>query len=171
MQRTQYFYEGGCEKELLRYLQDEKLIKPGKSDPFNLWQDKIKSILRKLSDPKRLKIYFIVDTDIKESLSIFKENIRGLKGYNICLIIQNKNLEDELVYSCFKNKKELFKHFDACNKDEFTSNFIKKAKKEFNLKSKLKNCDFSKLWSRNIEFNDFLKTNDIQVNTNCNYKI
>jgi len=167
MQQVLYFYEGECEEKLLKYLKNKNIIKAGKTKKFNLWQNKIKSITRMLSKSKKLEIYFIVDTDKLADLSIFKSNIESLKGYNFCLIIQHKNLEDELSYICHQKEKQLFNEFDACNKNEFTSKFIK----ESNLQSKLKNCTLSALWSRNNDFVNFLQEKYIKISTNCKYKL
>jgi hypothetical protein len=163
MQQVLYFYEGESEEKLITYLKDRQIIKPGKLKKFNLWQDKFTSIERTLSLRKRPKLYFIIDTDALKSVEWFKDNLKKLKKYNICLIVQNKNLEDELSYICEQSKRQLFTAFDASNKEEFTSKFIKA-----NLTGKLRNCNFNKLWSRGT---NFLQKNNIENLKNCQYKL
>ncbi|SMN13341.1 hypothetical protein BHECKSOX2_403 [Bathymodiolus heckerae thiotrophic gill symbiont] len=163
MRQVLYFYEGESEKKLITYLKDRQIIKPGRIKKFNLWQDKFTSIERTLPLRKRLKLYFIIDTDALKSVKWFKDNLKKLKKYNICLIVQSKNLEDELSYMCEQSKKQLFTAFDASNKEEFTSKFIKA-----NLVGKLRNCNFNKLWSRGT---NFLQKNNIENLKNCQYKL
>jgi len=164
MKSITYFYEGETEKALLNFLKhtDNNKIRPGKVKKFNLWQDKIGTILRKLSKKTEL-YYFIIDTDTVTNIQLFEDNLKKLKGYNVCLIVQNENLEDELSYMCAQTEKQLFAEFSACNKDEFTRKFI-----QANLSGKLKNCDLNKLWSRG---NSFLQKNNIKNSKNCQYKL
>ena len=110
MQQVLYFYEGESEEKLITYLKDRQIIKPGKLKKFNLWQDKFTSIERTLSLRKRPKLYFIIDTDALKSVEWFKDNLKKLKKYNICLIVQNKNLEDELSYICEQVKSSYLLH-------------------------------------------------------------
>ncbi|AYQ56285.1 hypothetical protein MS2017_0546 [Bathymodiolus thermophilus thioautotrophic gill symbiont] len=157
MSQVEYFYEGESEKKLITYLKDKGIIKQGKVRKFNLWEGDINRIIRMLS--KSSELYFIIDTDTLTNKQLFKDNLKKLKGYNVCLIVQNKNLEDELSYVCEQTKDQLFTEFGACNKNEFTSKFI-----QANLAGKFKNCDFEKLWSRDAEFKKFLEENYINVN-------
>ncbi|SMN15522.1 hypothetical protein CRYPA_1562 [uncultured Candidatus Thioglobus sp.] len=164
MQQVLYFYEGECEEKLLKFLKHKEIIKSGKTTKFNLWQDKIKQLKRLLPRHRKSELYFLIDTDKLANIQLFKDNLENLKQHNICLIVQYKNLEDELSYICDQTRTELFSEFNACNKDEFTSKFIKAS----NLQSKLNSCDFSKIWSRGT---DFMQKNSIEISKNCKYRL
>ena len=167
MKRVVYFYEGETEKALLFYLKKSKLIKAGKLKKHNLWKSKFK-LQRTIN--KKDKIFFVIDIDNIANKDIFIKNIKSLKSYNICLIVQNKNLEDELRFSCDKaNNKALFKSFyNTIHIDEFKKNFAQ----EKNLANKLENNNFifKKLWSRANVFSDFIQSNQIQANIDCRYQ-
>ena len=167
MKRVVYFCEGETEEALLDSLKKSKLIKAGKLKKHNLWKSKFK-LQRTIN--KKDKIFFVIDIDDIANKDIFIENIKLLKPYNICLIVQNKNLEDELRFSCDKvNNQDLFKSFyNTIHIGEFKKNFAQ----EKNLVNKLRNNNFifEKLWSRANVFSDFIQSNQIQVNIDCRYK-
>jgi len=171
MQNIIYYYEGETEKKLLHFLKHNKKIRHGKSKKFNLWDMKIKNIARNFPNPKKSALFFVVDTDKITEKDIFINNITQLRTYNFCLIIQHKNFEDELCYSCEKNNNiQLFKDFyNVSSKDKFTSKF----NKESSVKNKLmdNNFVFEKLWIRDTKFKDFLQDNYLNANTLCNYRL
>ncbi len=163
-----YFYEGETEKKLLRFLKDSKKIKAGKVGKFNLWNQRFK-VERTIN--RNSKLFFIVDTDDVTNTNIFVENIKLLKPYDVCLIIQNKNLEDELCFACKQsNHKDLFKYFYNTT---HVNQFKKKFNKEKDLGKKLtdNNFSFDRLWIRNKDFSDdFLEQHSLKVNINCKYR-
>lgn len=162
-----YFYEGETEKKLLEVLKNTQRIRSGKLKKFNLWKNDFKSIKKTIHTATEL--FFIVDTDDTDNTKIFESNIKSFDNpFN--LIIQVKNLEDELCYSCNKsNNKELFQDFyKVQHSDTFKSKFIKD-KNLFNVLDK-NNFDFLKLWENSKNFTEFLDKNFIKVDINCKYR-
>lgn len=171
MKNVIYYYEGETEKTLLNFLKNNRMIKCGKTKKFNLWNMKIKNIVRNFPDPKKSELFFIVDTDRKDKRNIFVDNIKELQFYTFYLIIQHKNLEDELCFSCKKSDNtKLYQDFYQVRD---INAFKTKFKNEGNLRSKLtkNDFDFKKLWSRDTKFKQFLNDKHISVNTACNYKL
>jgi hypothetical protein len=164
-----YFYEGETEKKLLKFLKNTKQIKPGKVKKLNLWKGSFKKIERTID--KKNELFFVVDTDDIENTRIFIDNIKSLNSYNFCLIVQDKNLEDEFCFACEKSSnKKLFNDFyKAQNSDKFKSKFCK----DNNIFSTLSknNFVFSKLWIRGDRFTDFLKSNNIKIDINYKYRV
>ncbi|PCI18043.1 MAG: hypothetical protein COB62_07230 [Piscirickettsiaceae bacterium] len=80
-------------------------------------------------------------------------------------MVQHKNLEDELCFSCGKNSNStLFKDFyDTTSATEFKTRF----NNDNSLHQKLvaNNFDYKKLWTRETAFNDFLASSGIPINT------
>ncbi|PHS72982.1 MAG: hypothetical protein COB22_03620 [Cycloclasticus sp.] len=163
MKIVRYFYEGETEKKLLQHLKDEGHLSPGVLKKHNLWNTPFRKIERIIK--KKDLSYFFIDTDVTDDLSIFKENINRLKPYNIRLMIQNKNLEDELCFACGKkDNRTLYRDFyGVTSSTEFKPKFIK----ESNLEGKLtaNNVDYKKLWTRKTSFNDFLTSSEISIKT------
>jgi len=99
------------------------------------------------------------------NLSIFTKNITQLKPYNIRLMVQHKNLEDELCFSCGKNSHSaLFKGlYDITSATEFKTRF----NNDNSLQQKLvaNNFDYKKLWTRETAFNTFLTSKGISSQT------
>ncbi|VVH65300.1 hypothetical protein BSPLISOX_1073 [uncultured Gammaproteobacteria bacterium] len=164
-----YFYEGETEKQLLEFLKNTKKISSGKVKKFNLWKGRFRKIETTIN--KDDKLFFVIDTDDVTNTDCFSENIKLLKPYNFCLIVQHKNLEDELCFSCNKvNNKKLFNDFyKVQNADKFKSKFCG----DKGIDSTLSNNDFNfkKLWSRSGDFSDWLKENGISASIECNYKV
>ena len=173
MNQIRYFCEGETEQKLLRYLKDtnqkqiQSKIQSGQVKIHNLWEKKFK-LIRNIN--KTDKLFFVVDTDRINNKSIFLENIELLKSYKVCLIVQNKNLEDELCFACGKVKKPfLFESFyNVQSKKEFKSRFNQDNNLQHTLSKN--NFDFSKLWERNKNFSEFLDRNFIKVDINCKYR-
>ncbi|PCI69975.1 MAG: hypothetical protein COB26_05385 [Piscirickettsiaceae bacterium] len=159
---VRYFYEGETEKKLLQHLKDEGHLSPGRLKKHNLWNTLFSKIERTVNKTDHL--YFFIDTDVTSDLSIFKNNIKRLKPYNIRLMIQHNNFEDELYFACGKiDNRALFKDlYGVTSSKEFKSKFIK----ESNLEGKLatNNFDYKKLWSRNADFDAFLISSGISIN-------
>jgi len=102
MNKLLYIAEGEIEKRFIRFLIDKNFIRPGKFAKFNLLQDVLKDTSSILTN-KVDKIFCILDMDIatKDFLNNLVKNISKLKTISkskICLLIQNKNFEDELRY-------------------------------------------------------------------------
>ncbi|MBL4744284.1 MAG: hypothetical protein JKX87_06585 [Cycloclasticus sp.] len=163
MKRVHYFYEGETEEKLLQLLKDKKDITPGRLRKHNLWTTEFKRIERTVNKVDQL--FFFIDTDAMRNLSIFTKNITQLKPYNIRLMVQHKNLEDELCFSCGKNSPSaLFKGFyDTTSATEFKTRF----NNDNSLQQKLaaNNFDYKKLWSRETVFNAFLTSKGISSQT------
>ena len=73
-------------------------------------------------------MFFVVDTDKIQDCDIFESNLNILKSYKyiVYLIIQNKNLEDELCFSCSKDMNSLLKGFYSLkSKTEFKAKIAK----------------------------------------------
>jgi len=156
MKKIYYFYEGETEKTFLTTLKGSYILS-GRLSKFNLWQDSINKIKRKFNTLDEL--FFIIDTDTLPKTKGFIDNLRHLSDYNFHLVVQNKNLEDELVASCNKkSKNDLYqKFYSKTSKTEFKSSFIK----DNNLKGKLErnNFNYELLWSRTNDFSKFLMSN------------
>lgn len=169
MNQIRYFCEGETEQKLLRYLKDtkQKQIQSGQVKIHNLWDRKFR-LIRTVK--KTDKLLFVVDTDKINNKSIFLENIELLKSYNVCLIVQNKDLEDELCFACGQVKKLLlFKSFYSVqSKKEFKNRFNKDANLHYTLSEN--NFDFLKLWKGSKNFTKFLDNNFIKVDYTCNYR-
>jgi hypothetical protein len=165
--QVHYFCEGYTERNLLRFLKDTKQIQSGPVKIHNLWDRKFK-LIRTVK--KTDKLLFVVDTDKINNKSIFLENIELLKSYNVCLIVQNKDLEDELCFACDKVKKLfLFKSFyKVKSKKEFKSRF----NKDDNLRHTLSknNFNFNSLWVRSDDFSNWLKNNHVEIYICREYK-
>lgn len=159
-----YLVEGECEDQLIK-LSD--LI--GRIEYIDLCEKNVDQINRwstKLSGNKR-KIFLniVFDTDVmlgdRIVLLRFIDNIRFLKrkGFNVRLLQQHKDFEDELC-SCLKiSKKTLFNKFNARNDREFKRNFIID-KKGFTKLQEL--CPDFALWCSSCifelkEFEDLMK--------------
>ncbi|WP_428087593.1 hypothetical protein [Candidatus Thioglobus sp.] len=116
------------------------------------------------------ELFFVVDTDDIKNTQIFISNIQSLKLYNFCLIIQHKNLEDELCFTCGKaNNKKLFDDFYRLSKNKFKSKFAQDENLTYTLNTN--NFNFSKLWVRSDEFLPFLSSNKIEAKINCKYRV
>lgn len=169
MNQIRYFCEGETEQKLLRYLKDtkQKQIQSGQVKIHNLWEKKFK-LTRQIN--KTGKLFFVVDTDKVGNTQIFLENIKLLKSYKVCLIVQNKNLEDEFCFACGKVKTPfLFKSFyNVQSKKEFKSRF----NKDNNLRHTLtkNNFNFNSLWVRSNDFSNWLKNNHIEIDICIGYK-
>ena len=160
---VRYFCEGDTEKKLLQHLKDEGHLSHGVLKKYNLWNTRFSTIRRTILTTDYL--YFFIDTDVTADLSIFMENIKLLRPYKVRLMVQHENFEDELRFACDKkDKRSLFKDFyDVTSPKEFKPKFIK----ENNLRGKLtaNNFDYKKLWSRNADFDAFLTSSGISINT------
>lgn len=144
---VQYYVEGKCEKVLLNALKEQKnLILPGKVEVFNVVIKELTDMyLRVLSE--NTVVVFLFDTDI-EKTDILRKNIAKVmessRVRELWLVIQVKNLEDELLRSTdVRDVKDLI----GCKTNkEYKSEFVKEKK----LFEKLKNhgFDFTKMWAK-----------------------
>ena len=141
-----YFAEGETEQALINALKDEGCLVAGKFIKFNLWQNSIKSLFRRLN--KQSTLIFVIDTDITNQWDIFRDNIKSLKGYDYCIFVQNRNLEEELVHCCAKrNLNELVRDFYGITS---ISEFKTKLVQDRQLAARLRNQNFNhtQLWCR-----------------------
>lgn len=144
-----YLVEGECEDQ---FIKSSNLI--GRVECIDLSKKNVDQINRwstKLSgNKKRLYLNIVFDTDVllndRVVLSRFIENIRFLKkkGFNIRLLQQHEDFEDELCYCLGINKQRLFEKFNARNTREFKQNFI--SEKRTFIKLQELNSAFS-IWS------------------------
>ena len=153
--KIQYYVEGECEKKLLEALKEQNdLILPGKIEVFNVVNKELTDMyLRLLSE--KTTVVFLFDTDI-EKTDILRKNISKVKKNgrirDLWLVIQVKNLEDELLRSTVvRHVQDLV----GCSTEkEFKHAFIV----EKNLFEKLNNhgFDLSKMWIKtpNKPFDD-----------------
>ena len=128
-----YLVEGECED---RFIKSSDLI--GRVERLDLSEkstDQINRWLTKLSgNKKKLYLNIVFDTDVlienKVALSRFIENIRFLnkKGFQIRLLHQHKNFEEELCHSLKINKAKLLEKFNAPSTRSFKQNFISERK-------------------------------------------
>ena len=144
-----YLVEGECEDQFIKssnligrveYIDlSEKNI-----DQINKWSTKLPG------NKKKLYLNIVFDTDVllrdRTILLRFIENIRFLKkkGFNIRLLQQHKDFEEELCYCLRVNKTRLFEKFNARNNREFKQNFI--SEKRIFIKLQELNPEFS-IWS------------------------
>lgn len=148
---NQFWVEGDCEKKLIHSL---SLI--GKIDILDLSErttEQLQRMVGKLSsNRKNLKLYIVFDTDIlireKKCLERFTQNINFLikQKFNVYLLQQHRDFEEELCFCLNMSMKELHHQFQARNQREFKSNFIH----EKNLINKLKLGKDSKFWQSNL---------------------
>lgn len=145
--RCQYYVEGQCEEKLISVLKDSgvSLVMPGKVTVFNVQQQLLNDMrLRTLNS--KTTIVFVFDTDIQNK-PVLEENIKMIKKYGfkeLLLVFQNKNLEEELVYST--DIKRIIDLLPCDNNDCFKSDFIKE--KRLYEKLKYHKFDIAKIWSR-----------------------
>ena len=158
MNRT-YFVEGKCEEKVVKALQSQpQLIQDGRVYIVNVMQQKIKKdILRTLN--KKSQIVFIYDTDTNNT-NILTENIRIIKklDFNLVLIPQVKNLEDELRLGLNIGKNANL--FDCKTNSDIKRHICKAT----NLRSQLntENFQINKFWT-NTPGGDFPPENNSQV--------
>lgn len=144
-----YLVEGECEDQLVK---SSSLI--GRVEFLDLSEKSVEQINRwstKLSgNKKKIFLNIVFDTDVllndRTILFKFLENIRFLKkkGFNVRLLQQHKNFEEELCFCLKVNKSKLFDKFSARNNREFKQNFI--AEKKAFVKLQELNPSFT-IWS------------------------
>ena len=141
-----YFAEGETEQALINALKHDGCLASGKFKKFNLWQNPIKGMIRTLD--KKSTLIFIIDTDLIEEWDIFKNNIKCLKGYDYCIFVQNRNLEEELVHCCAKRHLEALvrEFYGVTSIDEFKTKFAQDRQLASRLKSQ--NFEHTQLWRR-----------------------
>ncbi|MCF6298327.1 MAG: hypothetical protein L3J01_00440 [Thiomicrorhabdus sp.] len=157
--KTIYFYEGETEKNLLVALKTLRCIPAGNLKKFNLWESDIKNQFRTFQKTDQLR--FVIDTDTVSPSTTFVNNIKHLKPYIFCLIIQNTNLEDELRISCSKSSdRTLFNDFyNVSSKNEFKTRFAQDKKLQTKLLTQ--NFDFNTLWQNTDSFDAFCRLHSI----------
>lgn len=99
----QYFVEGGCEEYLIKSIKNEYLLS-GKIKVLNAVTKKITlNYIRPLKDKTICVLILDVDVFVNNSQNgnILKDNVKMLeeRGFEVILIPQIQNLEDEIVYS------------------------------------------------------------------------
>jgi hypothetical protein len=133
-----YLVEGECEDS---FIKSSNLIgrvecldlSEKSSEQINKWSTKLPG------NKKKIFLNIVFDTDVlidrSSHLCKFIENVKFLKkkGFNVRLLQQHRNFEEELIYCLKINKKELFNKFNARNIKEFKHNFINEKKKSSKL--------------------------------------
>lgn len=94
------------------------------------------------------KIYYVIDADMLEKdfeahIKKYLENDLKIIAKKKYILIQYRNLEDELTRSLNLSKPKLFKLFNAEGENEFKTNFIKNK----NLKGKVKGLNLYQLYT------------------------
>lgn len=147
--KYQYFTEGETEKRLVDWLKTEKrLIKPGKSMVFNMFQRAVTNpLLMKISESTIVVVIF--DTDlISPNMDMFLSNISKLSKSRtvkkVLLIPQCKNLEDELIRCT--SIRQITDFFPSENVEKFKAKFLDSNDHFLSNKFRENDFDFSKLW-------------------------
>lgn len=121
-----YLVEGQCERKLLTELKNNNLIIPGKIEVFNVLTRRITKSKVTTIKPESI-VVMVFDTDQNYDMSILKDNCKILEQYlkkpNIKMLIQVKNLEDELIRSTdIRTIRDLT---DSRSNSDFKADFIK----------------------------------------------
>ncbi len=121
-----YYVEGECERALINTLRNPKVGKlvSGKVKVLNPLTQTLTSF-DLLNIRANTTIILVYDTDVKNDLSILKENIKKLKGIGpkVINIQQNKNFEDEILRASSKIEK-IDEVFGTSSLDEFKKSFL-----------------------------------------------
>lgn len=128
----------------------------GKARKLNLWQAtdaNLDSLLLTVKGDEQIIV--IADTDQLKEINTFVHNITRIKNHCTLvplIILQHKNFEDELCYSCTCNINDLYKHFDATGLKNFKANINEKGKRK-QLAKKLDDINHQKslMWFRSIQ--------------------
>lgn len=116
----------------------------------NLWNNKVKKLMPYLTEPSDIIVIF--DTDIKDNIDRFIENIEILKSkkHNVLLFQQNLDFECELSHASSITKKRLFQEF--CPKILSSANFKNEFIKTVNRLKRLDDLglDKNKLWDKKL---------------------
>lgn len=153
--KIQYYVEGECEKKLLETLKEQKnLILPGKVEVFNVVNKELTDMYLRLLSENTI-VVFLFDTDTDKT-DILQRNISKVRKNgrirDLWLIIQVKNLEDELLRST--SIRHMQNLIGCSTEKEFKHAFII----EKNLFEKLRThgFDLAKMWvkSPNEPFDD-----------------
>lgn len=141
---TVYFLVEGETEE--RYINMQFV---GKVKKVNLWNQKdVAPLLRQIK--KDDEVIIIADTDVTSNQERFVQNIAIIKKHcknkAILLILQNKNFEDELRFSCGCTEQVLLTAFNVSGIDKFKNQFIKERMLSEKLTSL--NDDIKKMWTQ-----------------------
>lgn len=112
----------------------------------NLFTDKISNKITASNNIN--KIYYVIDADMLEKdfeahIKKYLKNDSRISAEKKYILIQYRNLEDELTRSLNQSKLKLFELFNAEGENEFKSKFIK----DKNLKRKLKGLNLYQLYT------------------------
>ncbi len=143
--RFLYIVEGECEKKLITTFKEQKdIIVSGKVQTFNVVQELLTNMhIRTIKDNTIVILVFDTDTN---NIEIVNENIKFLKKArnikDVWLVLQVKNLEDELVRAT--NVTQIKNLIGSKSNKDYKHDFIH----EKNLYDKLKchNFEINKLW-------------------------
>lgn len=125
----------------------------GRAKKFNLWHAtdaKLNSLLRTIKGDEQIVI--IADTDQVSAINNFIHSVSRIKKHctlTPLIILQYKNFEDELCYSCTCTINDLYKHFNATGLTNLKTNI----NQEKQLSKKLDGINHQKslMWSRSIQ--------------------
>ncbi|MDR2342111.1 MAG: hypothetical protein LBD84_03595 [Campylobacteraceae bacterium] len=152
-----YIIEGENEEKLFRAFINNGYIPPGKIFVKNLMQNELENSYS-IFDKKIDIVYCVIDTDVCKqcNIDVFKKNHKLLleKTKRVYLLIQNKNLEQELSKALNKNCIELYKIFKCTKEKDFKSRFNKTTQ----LIQIIENCNinYKLLWYKYENFKNIL---------------
>lgn len=114
--------EGENERKYLSTLYRSILVRK-----LNLWEQNPDKLNGKLGNIHvSAQIVVIADTDVLDNANRFIENINQINKIfdkKPIVLLQNKNFEDELIFSCKCSPRKLFNHFQASSVSEFKAKF------------------------------------------------
>jgi hypothetical protein len=153
-----YIVEGKNEEKFLSGLKNCDYIPCGRIFIENLMQNALNHNLS-IFDKKINKVFCAIDTDVikKHSLDIFNENHQWLASKAaVYVLVQNKNLEDELSRAIAADKKNLYKMFGRGGRNEFKTKF-NECNDLINKLNKL-NINYKLLWNSYHDFEQLIKS-------------
>lgn len=130
-----YLVEGETEKYLIEDLKKNEITISAQVVRFNLWDNDIGKLIANIPPANKGFVCIIYDTDVlyhsetnnRDALiNKFKNNIKRLidKKYNIILLQQTFNLEDELGFCCNCDITLLYKHFNVTERNKLKTAFL-----------------------------------------------
>lgn len=147
-----YLVEGETEEALIKALISNNTLEHGRVIIFNCWDGKAESIARRLSTSESNKIYIVFDTDVTNRAKNFVHTVNYIirYSYQVVLLQQTKNLEEELVYSCsqIRTENKLYFHFNAQGPNQFKKEFLRVSNRLERLYSLGFDCDL--MWRREL---------------------
>lgn len=132
----------------------------GRARIFNLAHNDIGKIIRTIPKPHEVHIYLMIDTDIlidSKKRECLIKNIRYLRKlkYEISILQQHGDLEDELARACSCTIPQLLSFTKSASKSELKRNFLNNVSCVTNHPK----FDIKKLWKTDLidELNEFIE--------------